>query len=141
MLPSTAVQGAIFSADVEGYTCLMNIDEGATMRLLTSYRDITGRLITGHGGRIANTAGDSILAEFPSAVDALQCSLGIQERIAAANEEVPENRRVRFRIGLHVGEVMVRNGDLFGDGVNIGIDRDYQDGEPDRRRICFSSPP
>ena len=110
---------AIFSADVEGYTRLMNADEAATLRLLTSHRDITDRLIAQHGGRIANTAGDSILAEFPSAVDALQCALGIQERIAGANEEVPEDRRIRFRIGLHVGEVMVRKGDLFGDGVNI----------------------
>lgn len=110
---------AIFSADVEGYTRLMNLDETATMRLLTSHRAITDRSIAQHGGRIANTAGDSILAEFPSAVDALQCALGIQERVAAANEEVPEDRRVRFRIGLHVGEVMVKNGDLFGDDVNI----------------------
>ena len=110
---------AIFSADVAGYTRLMNADEAATLRLLTSCRDITDRLIAQHGGRIANTAGDSVLAEFPSAVDALQCALGIQERIAVANEEVPEDRRVKFRIGLHVGEVMVKRGDLFGDGVNI----------------------
>jgi len=120
--PSSIVHrrlAAIFSADVEGYTRLMNADEAATLRLLTSHRDITDRVIAQHGGRIANTAGDSILAEFPSAVDALQCALGIQERIAGANEEVPEDRRVTFRIGLHVGEVMVRKGDLFGDGVNI----------------------
>src|SRR5215207_1693905 len=110
---------AIFSADVEGYTRLMNADEAATLRLLTVRREITDRQIAQHGGRIANTAGDSIVAEFPSAVDALQCALGIQERIAEANEEVPEDRRVRFRIGLHVGEVVVRKGDIFGDGVNI----------------------
>jgi adenylate cyclase len=110
---------AIFCADVEGYTRLMNADEAGTMRLLTSHRDITDRLIAQHGGRIANTAGDSILAEFPSAVDALQCSLGILERVAAVNQEIPEERRVSFRIGLHAGEVMVRDGDLYGDGVNV----------------------
>ena len=110
---------AIFSADVAGYTRLMNADEAATLRLLTSYRDITDRLIEQYRGRIANTAGDGILAEFPSAVDALQCALGMQERIAGANEEVPEDRQITFRVGLHVGEVMVKKGDLFGDGVNI----------------------
>jgi DNA-binding MarR family transcriptional regulator len=97
----------------------MNVDEAGTLRLLGSHRDITDRLIAQHGGRIANTAGDGILAEFPSAVDALQCALAIQERIAAVNDEVPEDRRVSFRIGVHVGEAMVRSGDLFGDAVNV----------------------
>src|SRR5262245_56371880 len=120
--PAPTVQrrlAAIFCADVAAYTLLMKADEAGTLRLLLSHRETTDRLIAQHGGRIANTAGDSILAEFPSAVDALQCALGIQERIAAVHHEVPEKRRVSFRIGLHVGEVMVRNGDLFGDGVNI----------------------
>jgi adenylate cyclase len=110
---------AIFCADVAAYSLLMNADEAGTLRLLSSHREMTDRLIAQHGGRIANTAGDSILAEFPSAVDAVQCALGIQERIAAVQEEVPEERRISFRIGLHVGEVIVRNGDLFGDGVNV----------------------
>src|SRR5215203_5645110 len=106
--PAPVVQrrlAAIFCADVAGYTRLMNADEASTLRLLTSLRDMTDRLIPKHSGRIANTAGD-----------ALQCALGIQERIAAVNEEVPEVRRLSFRIGVHVGEVMVRDGDLFGDG-------------------------
>jgi adenylate cyclase len=110
---------AIFCADVAGYARLMNADEVGTLRLLNAHRGIADRQIDQHGGRIANTAGDSILAEFPSAVDAVQCALGIQERIAVANEDVPDERRVAFRIGVHVGEAMVRNGDLFGDGVNI----------------------
>jgi len=120
--PAPTVQrrlAAIFSADVAGYTRLMNSDEAGTLRLLGSHREIVDRLIVQHGGRIANTAGDSILAEFPSAVDALQCALGIQERLHAVNDEVPEERRLCFRIGLHVGEAMVRSGDLFGDAVNI----------------------
>jgi class 3 adenylate cyclase/DNA-binding MarR family transcriptional regulator len=120
--PARKVQrrlAAIFCADVAGYTRLMNADEGGTLRLLAAHRDITDRQIGQNGGRIANTAGDSILAEFPSAVDALQCALGIQERIAAVNDDLAEDRRVSFRIGLHVGEAMVRDGDLFGDGVNV----------------------
>ncbi|WP_210172808.1 adenylate/guanylate cyclase domain-containing protein, partial [Sinorhizobium fredii] len=110
---------AIFSADVAGYTRLMSADEVGTLRLLASHREMTDRLIPQHGGRIANTAGDGILAEFPSAVDALRCSLDIQEKVANVNAEVPDERRVVFRIGIHVGEAMIRNGDLFGDGVNI----------------------
>src|SRR5690242_18869351 len=91
--PAFGVQrrlAAIFCADVAGYTRLMNIDERGTLRLLTSHREITDREIEQHGGRIANTAGDSILAEFPSAVDAVQCGVAIQERIAMMNEAVPE---------------------------------------------------
>jgi adenylate cyclase len=97
----------------------MNTDERGTLRLLSSHREITDREIEQHGGRIASTAGDSILAEFPSAVDAVQCAITIQERVAYVNETVPEERRVMFRIGVHVGEAMVRGGDLFGDGVNV----------------------
>jgi class 3 adenylate cyclase/DNA-binding MarR family transcriptional regulator len=110
---------AIVSADVEGYARLMSADEAGTLNLLSAHRDITDRLIASQGGRIANTAGDSILAEFPNAVDALQCALDILQRIGAVNHEIPEVHRIVFRIGLHVGEVMVRDGDLFGDGVNI----------------------
>jgi class 3 adenylate cyclase/DNA-binding MarR family transcriptional regulator len=110
---------AFFCADVAGYTRLMNVDERGTLRLLSAYREIADRQIERHGGRIANTAGDSILAEFPSAVDAVQCAVVIQEKIATANQEVAEERRVIFRIGIHVGEAMVREGDLFGDGVNV----------------------
>jgi class 3 adenylate cyclase/DNA-binding MarR family transcriptional regulator len=110
---------AILCADVAGYSRLMRQDEAATFRLLATHREIADRLITDYGGRIANTAGDSILAEFPSAVNALQCSLVIQEKIAAINEWAPQGRRVAFRIGLHVGEVLEQGGDLFGDDVNV----------------------
>jgi adenylate cyclase len=110
---------AIFYADVAGYVRLMNADEVGTLCLLNSHREIMDRQILQYGGRTANTADDSILAEFPSVVDAVQCAVGIQERITAANDQTPEERRVAFRIGVHVGEVMVRNGDIFGDGVNI----------------------
>jgi adenylate cyclase len=85
---------AIFCADVAGYTRLMNADERGTLRLLISRREITDRQIERHGGRIANTAGDSILAEFPSAVDAVQCALAIHELVAVANQDIPEERRI-----------------------------------------------
>ncbi len=110
---------AIFCADVAGYSRLMSGDERGTLRLLASHREIADREIGQHGGRIANTAGDSILAEFPNALDAVRCALAVQERIAAVNDAVPQEHRVVFRVGVHVGEVMVRNGDIFGDGVNV----------------------
>ena len=110
---------AIFAADVAGYSRLMDQDETGTLRALTAHREVMDRLIVEHGGRIANTAGDSILAEFPSAVDAVQCAIQVQDALAPANQDKPEAERLQFRIGVHVGDVMVRGGDLLGDGVNI----------------------
>src|SRR5215208_5433279 len=110
---------AIFAADVAGYSRLMGQDEIGTLRRLAAHREIMDRLIAEHRGRIANTAGDSVLAEFPSVVDAVQCAVEVQQALAEANEGVPEERRMSFRIGVHVGDVMVRGGDLLGDGVNI----------------------
>jgi len=97
----------------------MGADEVATLDALTARREILDGLITTHGGRIANTAGDSVLAEFGSAVDAVRCAMEAQGALAKANSTLPENRHINFRIGVHVGDVMVRAGDLFGDGVNI----------------------
>ncbi|WP_262269147.1 adenylate/guanylate cyclase domain-containing protein [Microvirga yunnanensis] len=110
---------AILAADVEGYSRLMQADEAGTLEALTACREIMDRLIAGQSGRIANTAGDSVLAEFPSVVDAVRCAVAIQEALADAERSLPEGRRVRFRIGVHMGDVIVRAGDLFGDGVNI----------------------
>ncbi len=110
---------AIFAADVEGYSRLMGADEVATLTDLTARREILDGLIATHGGRIANTAGDSVLAEFGSAVDAVRCAMEAQGVLANANSTLPETRHINFRIGVHVGDVMVRAGDLFGDGVNI----------------------
>ncbi|HEX2134940.1 MAG TPA: adenylate/guanylate cyclase domain-containing protein [Microvirga sp.] len=110
---------AIFAADVEGYSRLMGTDEVGTLGTLTAHREIMDRLIGEHGGRIANTAGDSVLAEFPSVVDAVQAALEVQEALRTADDALPQARRLRFRIGVHVGDVIVRGGDLFGDGVNI----------------------
>jgi adenylate cyclase len=110
---------AIFAADVEGYSRLMGADEVATLDALTARREILDGLIATHGGRIANTAGDSVLAEFGSAVDTVRCAVEAQGALAKANSTLPESRHINFRMGVHVGDVMIRAGDLFGDGVNI----------------------
>jgi adenylate cyclase len=110
---------AVFAADVEGYSRLMGFDEVGTLKGLTERRAILDRLIGEHRGRIANTAGDSVLAEFGSAVEAVQCAVEAQAALSEANTGVPPEKRINFRIGIHIGDVMVRAGDLFGDGVNI----------------------
>jgi len=110
---------AIFAADVAGYSRLISQDETVTLRALAAAREVMDRLTRDHGGRIANTAGDSVLAEFPSAVDAVQCAVAVQDKLADAGAGEPEDRRLRFRIGVHVGDVVVRGGDLLGDGVNV----------------------
>lgn len=110
---------AIFAADVAGYSRLMNTDEVGTLRNLTLHREVMDRLISEHGGRIANTAGDSVLAEFPSAVDAVQCAVEVQRRLTDLRHSEVLEHALRFRIGIHVGDVMVRGTDLLGDGVNV----------------------
>src|SRR5262249_7336448 len=110
---------AVFAADVEGYSRLMGADEVGTLKGLTERRAIIDRLIGGHGGRIANTAGDSVLAEFGGGVGAVPCAVDAQSALAEANASIAPDRRIRFRIGVHIGDVMIRAGDLFGDGVNI----------------------
>ena len=110
---------AIFAADVEGYSRLMGRDEVGTLRTLTAYRVIIDRLIASHRGRIFNTAGDSLVADFASAVDAVQCAVAVQEAIAKENADRPAGEQMRFRIGLHVGDIMVQGDNLFGDAVNI----------------------
>jgi adenylate cyclase len=97
----------------------MGADEVGTLKGLTERRAILDRIIGEHRGRIANTAGDSVLAEFGSAVDAVQCAVEAQTALAEANTGVPPDKQINFRIGVHIGDVMVRAGDLFGDGVNI----------------------
>jgi len=109
----------ILSADIAEYSRLMRADEDGTLALLTRCREGAASQIAEHRGRIANTAGDAVLAEFPSVADGLACALAIQEAVGEENEGVPADRRMRFRIGVHLGDVMVRDGDLFGDAVNV----------------------
>jgi class 3 adenylate cyclase len=110
---------AILAADVEGYSRHMERDEAATLATLSAHRVIVDDLINSHNGRITGTAGDSVLAEFPSVVEAVDCAVKIQDALAAANEDFPDEHRLQFRIGINVGDVMVKDGDIFGDGVNI----------------------
>jgi TolB-like protein/class 3 adenylate cyclase len=110
---------AIFAADVQGYSRLMGIDEVGTLRTLTAYREIIDALIAQDRGRIFNTAGDSVLAEFPSVVDAVQCAVDVQRAIAEENTKRLPDQQMRFRIGVHVGDVLMQGDNLFGDGVNI----------------------
>ncbi len=109
----------ILAADVEGYTRLMRTDEEATLKTLGEYREIIDDLIARHEGRVFSTGGDSVLAEFGSAVEAVRCAISCQEEISSRNAELADDRKMMFRIGINVGDVMVRDGDLFGDGVNV----------------------
>jgi len=110
---------AILAADVAGYSRMMGIDEEGTLATLSDLRTITDALIAQHSGRICGTAGDSVLAAFASVFAAVQCAVEIQRDVARANEELADERRMWFRIGVNVGDVMVKDGDIFGDGVNI----------------------
>jgi adenylate cyclase len=110
---------AILSADVQGYSRLMGQDEVGTLRTLTAYRKLIDTLIAQHHGRLVSTAGDGLLAEFPSVVDAVQCAVVIQTTLKAENANLPSERQMAFRIGINLGDVMVEGEQIYGDGVNI----------------------
>jgi TolB-like protein/class 3 adenylate cyclase len=110
---------AVFVTDVVGYSRLMGDDHHATVKTLAAYRAVFSSHIEKSQGRIVNAPGDSILAEFESVVDAVNCAVEIQRELAEHNQELPENRRMHFRIGVNLGDVLIREGELFGDGVNI----------------------
>lgn len=107
------------SADAVGYTRLMAADEVATMEMLNSYRGVIAGLVRQHGGRVVDMVGDNLLAEFPSAVDAVQCALEVQEQLAGHNMELPDHQRMLFRIGINVGDLIVDGERIVGGGVNI----------------------
>jgi adenylate cyclase len=110
---------AIFSADAEGYSRLMGDDEVATVRTLENYRNVMVDLIEQHRGRVVDSPGDNLLAEFGSVVDAVQCAVEVQQVLKAKNAELPENRRMQFRIGVNLGDVIEEGERIYGDGVNI----------------------
>jgi adenylate cyclase len=116
---ATRKLAAILSADVKGYSHLMGEDEEATVRTLTAYKDLMTRLIQRHHGRVVDAPGDNLLADFASVVDAIQCAVEIQNELKARNAELPETRRMAFRIGITLGDVIEQDGKIFGDGVNI----------------------
>jgi adenylate cyclase len=110
---------AILCADVYGYSRLMGQDEEATLRTLSAYRKIIDNLIDQHRGRFVNSAGDSVLAEFTSVVEAVNCAVEIQNVLKTENASVPPERRMEFRIGVNSGDVMVEGEQIYGDGVNV----------------------
>jgi class 3 adenylate cyclase/pimeloyl-ACP methyl ester carboxylesterase len=110
---------AILAADIAGYSRLMGEDESATVRDLKAHQAVVLPLVGRHGGRIIDTAGDGILAEFPSAIGAAECAVEIQRVMATRNEEVPEHRRMLFRIGINLGDVIHDETRIYGDGINV----------------------
>jgi TolB-like protein/class 3 adenylate cyclase/Flp pilus assembly protein TadD len=110
---------AILAADVAGYSRLMEVDEEATLRTLKEFRETIDMLIARHDGRVFGSAGDSVIAEFASPVEAVRCAVEIQEENGKRNGNLPEDRRMRFRIGVNLGDVMADGDNLFGDGVNL----------------------
>jgi adenylate cyclase len=110
---------AIFSADVEGYSLLMGDDEEATVRTLTAYREVIAGFVDQRQGRVVDSPGDNLLAEFDSVVDAVQCAVEVQQEITARNADLAENRKMQFRIGVNLGDVIQEGKRIYGDGVNI----------------------
>src|SRR5262245_37332986 len=110
---------AILSADVAGYSRLMGEDEEATIRTVTVYRDVIAALIQQHRGRVVDAPGDNLLAEFASVLDAVQCAVAIQRELHARNTALPPRRRMQFRIGINLGDVIPDGERIYGDGVNI----------------------
>ena len=109
----------ILAADAVGYSQQMGQDEEGTIRVLSAHRAVIDGLIAFHGGRIMSTAGDSVLAEFASVVEAVRCAVEIQEALKTSNDALPGNTRMQFRVGVNLGDVVVKNDDLLGDGVNV----------------------
>jgi class 3 adenylate cyclase len=125
----------VFSADAVGYSRLMGMDEAATVRTIELYRGVRLDLIGRHGGRVVDTVGDNLLAEFASVVEAVQCSVAVQKALSARNAELPSERRMEFRIGINLGDIVEKDGRLYGDGVNIAA---RLEGLADAGGICIS---
>ena len=126
---------AILSADVAGYSRLMGEDEVSTVRTLEAYRKVMSDLIEQFRGRVVDSPGDNLLSEFSSVVDAVQCAVEIHEVIRAKNEELPEDRRMLFRIGVNLGDVIEEGDRIYGDGVNIAA---RLEGLAEAGGICIS---
>ena len=110
---------AILSADVAGYSRLMANDERATLETLTAYRKVFRHRVAAHEGRVVDSPGDALLAEFPSGVEGVQCAVEIQQELARRNAQLADHRRMQFRIGINLGDVIEEDGALYGDGVNV----------------------
>src|SRR5271168_631190 len=110
---------AILAADVVGYSRMMGEDEAGTAEAVRERREAARPIIAAHGGRIFKTMGDGMFIEFPSVVAAVECAMAMQQQTAASNEGAPEGKRILYRIGVHLGDVLVEGEDILGDGVNI----------------------
>jgi TolB-like protein/class 3 adenylate cyclase len=127
---------AIVAADVAGYSRLMGIDEVGTARTLREHRKVTDALVAKHGGRIVKTTGDGVLLEFPSVVDAVEYAVAAQAVMAQRNEGIPQDRRMLFRIGINLGDILIEGDDILGDGVNVAA---RLEGIAEPGGICISS--
>ena len=128
---------AILSADVAGYSRLMASDEVATVRALQAAREHIALFIRQHRGRVVDSPGDNLLAEFPSALDVTRCAIEVQRVLRARNADVPPERRLEFRIGLHLGDVMIEGDRIYGEGINIAA---RLENLSDPGGVCVSGP-
>jgi class 3 adenylate cyclase len=138
MAPSglTRKLAAILSADVVGYSRLMHADEAGTVRRVQEYKGAMSELIRQHRGRVVDSPGDNLLAEFASVVDAVQCAVAVQKGFQDRNAALPEDRRMQFRIGINLGDVIEEGEQIFGDGVNIAA---RLEGLAEPGGICISA--
>src|SRR6476469_9040669 len=127
---------AIVAADVAGYSLLMGRDEVGTARTLREHRKVTDALVEKHGGRLVKSTGDGVLLEFPSVVDAVECAVAVQAVMAQRNEGVLADRKMLFRIGINLGDILIEGDDILGDGVNIAA---RLEGIAEPGGICISS--
>ena len=134
-MPAVRRLAAILAADVVGYSRLMGLDEAGTARALREHRAAADPLIAEHGGRIVKTTGDGLLMEFASVVGAVECALALEHLAAERNAEVPTDRRLEWRIGVHLGDVLIEGEDILGDGVTIAA---RLEGIAEPNGICIS---
>src|SRR5438045_1860257 len=127
---------AILAADVAGYSRLMGLDGVGTARTLRERRAVTDSLVAKHGGRLVKTTGDGVLLEFPSVVDAVECAVAVQAVMDQRNEGIPVDRRMLFRIGINLGDILIEGEDILGDGVNVAA---RLEGIAEPGGICISS--
>ncbi len=110
---------AILSADVKGYSRSMADDEEDTVPTINNYREVMIGLISGHAGRVVDAKGDNVLAQFPSVVDAIRSAVEVQKELKERNSDLPEHRRMEFRVGINLGDVIEEQGTIYGDGINV----------------------
>ncbi len=128
---------AILYADVAGYSRLTGEDEDATHRALSEYLDLLSKMIENHRGQVMHYAGDAMLAKFDAVVDAMSAAIAIQNELKTRNQDLPDERRVQFRIGVNLGDVIEDRGDIYGDGVNVAA---LDEGVVPRRATATSVP-